>query len=754
MAIKTPTYQRGVGLKPTNNAQLQYNNAGAMAAANGAQAMNNMTKAFDSWAQVREKQIDEDITNAVVEAQTEYKKQIRDVLYNQDSGLMTRKGKYAQGINDEFTKYEEQIRKNVMKNLPRFAKAEQTFHNIANEYANSNMSSIIEYQVKQRDEYRKLTFNNGTEEIKKDMLYSDPESIQNGLLELDRLGRMYALNDYGEESYKAYIAGQKEEISTMFANQAYQAKDWDGLDSVLKEYGKSMDPNNLAKFQGILKDERKKDRIYTTAQEYIEKNRAKYTKADGSFDSEKAIADYKDLKRNETETVTIKGDRNVFKNMQSVIQSEMGKTYKLGGGGVGYDTTDCGKFVQDATSAAGINLGTRMADGQAHWAVQNNKFFTDQNNLQPGDLVFFKNTYGNFQETDDYNLAAQDGDNYAYKGITHVGIYTGNGKVVQAGSHGVAEVDMNAFKEIGGFAKLNDSSEQTITRPKKVDFEEEDAVIQRIKAFGAESRQNVAIKNSDEMDRVRNGLVELKGSPTSQFDLIDNSSLPLYTKEQLRTSLEESLKPKPRQQSEPGVKENLIQLSAKGELTVNDVHNVAQYLTTSDYMTFVTKAWDTEAKRGDKDSQRADNRWIARVKSESKNDAKKTSELVVQINDRLDSENLTGYERETRAYELFNEEQKNKGSVINYSYRNITERQSLYNAFDTNLVDKTFDGLEIELGRTPSSWEVNQLLSAVGKEMSNDPVYDHAINMILEDHIPVNWATLKLYYEKAYDDIN
>lgn len=754
MAIKTPTYQRGVGLKPTNNAQLQYNNAGAMAAANGAQAMNNMTKAFDSWAQVREKQIDEDITNAVVEAQTEYKKQIRDVLYNQDSGLMTRKGKYAQGINDEFTKYEEQIRKNVMKNLPRFAKAEQTFHNIANEYANSNMSSIIEYQGKQRDEYRKLTFNNSTEEIKKDMLYNNSESIQNGLLELDRLGRMYALNDYGEESYKAYIAGQKEEISTMFANQAYQAKDWDGLDSVLKEYGKSMDPNNLAKFQGILKDERKKDRIYTTAQEYIEKNRAKYTKADGSFDSEKAIADYKDLKRNETETVTIKGDRNVFKNMQSVIQSEMGKTYKLGGGGVGYDTTDCGKFVQDATSAAGINLGTRMADGQAHWAVQNNKFFTDQNNLQPGDLVFFKNTYGNFQETDDYNLAAQDGDNYAYKGITHVGIYTGNGKVVQAGSHGVAEVDMNAFKEIGGFAKLNDSSEQTITRPKKVDFEEEDAVIQRIKAFGAESRQNVAIKNSDEMDRVRNGLVELKGSPTSQFDLIDNSSLPLYTKEQLRTSLEESLKPKSRQQSEPGVKENLIQLSAKGELTVNDVHNVAQYLTTSDYMTFVTKAWDTEAKRGDKDSQRADNRWIARVKSESKNDAKKTSELVVQINDRLDSENLTGYERETRAYELFNEEQKNKGSVINYSYRNITERQSLYNAFDTNLVDKTFDGLEIELGRTPSSWEVNQLLSAVGKEMSNDPVYDHAINMILEDHIPVNWATLKLYYEKAYDDIN
>ena len=102
-----------------------------------------------------------------------------------------------------------------------------------------------------------------------------------------------------------------------------------------------------------------------------------------------------------------------------------GTQYSLGSDGS--DALDCGLFTKTAFADVGLSLNSRCADDQM-------KQFEDAGALiplsqaGPGDLVFFLRTY----ECD------------AYKGITHVGIYAGDNKMLHCGSSkGVVYEDLN-----------------------------------------------------------------------------------------------------------------------------------------------------------------------------------------------------------------------------------------------------------------------------------------------------------------------
>lgn len=77
--------------------------------------------------------------------------------------------------------------------------------------------------------------------------------------------------------------------------------------------------------------------------------------------------------------------------------------------------TDCSYLVQWCYKQVGIDL-PRTAAEQAQFCVQHN-LTVSKDNLEPGDLVFWS-----FEE------------NGRYMNITHVGIYAGNGKVIDASS--------------------------------------------------------------------------------------------------------------------------------------------------------------------------------------------------------------------------------------------------------------------------------------------------------------------------------
>jgi cell wall-associated NlpC family hydrolase len=98
-------------------------------------------------------------------------------------------------------------------------------------------------------------------------------------------------------------------------------------------------------------------------------------------------------------------------------RAQVGKAYEYGGAGP--DTFDCSGLTQYAYRAAGIEL-PHSSGGQSELGTP-----VDRANLMPGDLVFF------------------------YEPVRHVGIYVGDGQMVDAGTEetGVSQrsVDMEGY---------------------------------------------------------------------------------------------------------------------------------------------------------------------------------------------------------------------------------------------------------------------------------------------------------------------
>ncbi|WP_261306117.1 C40 family peptidase [Paenibacillus andongensis] len=97
---------------------------------------------------------------------------------------------------------------------------------------------------------------------------------------------------------------------------------------------------------------------------------------------------------------------------------QLGTPYVFGGN-TPYVAFDCSGFVQYAFNQNGFNL--------LHSSLLLSQLGTpvDKSNLRKGDLVFLQDTYTS--------------------GVSHVGIYIGNNKVLQAGTMGTREVKISTF---------------------------------------------------------------------------------------------------------------------------------------------------------------------------------------------------------------------------------------------------------------------------------------------------------------------
>lgn len=77
---------------------------------------------------------------------------------------------------------------------------------------------------------------------------------------------------------------------------------------------------------------------------------------------------------------------------------------------------DCSSLVYRCYQEYGITLGASTAAGEAKWLTDKKCYFTSSDKLQAGDLIFY----------------SSDNDNGRYRNISHVAIYIGNGKQVEA----------------------------------------------------------------------------------------------------------------------------------------------------------------------------------------------------------------------------------------------------------------------------------------------------------------------------------
>ncbi len=105
-----------------------------------------------------------------------------------------------------------------------------------------------------------------------------------------------------------------------------------------------------------------------------------------------------------------------------VAEQWLGVPYVLGG--CSRSGVDCSCLVQLVYRTLGVNLPRIAAD---QWrAVQH----IERDDLQPGDLVFFRDTY--------------------MPGLSHVGIYVGNGDMINAPTEGQPVSAMHAFSGYWG----------------------------------------------------------------------------------------------------------------------------------------------------------------------------------------------------------------------------------------------------------------------------------------------------------------
>lgn len=110
-------------------------------------------------------------------------------------------------------------------------------------------------------------------------------------------------------------------------------------------------------------------------------------------------------------------DRRVYENVVNLAQSLVETPYLFGGNTP--DGFDCSGFVQYVYSNAGLSVVRKSSEDY---------FMNDTtivNTPVAGDVIFFKNTYKS--------------------GISHMGIYIGNGEFIHAGSNGV-EVSKLSYK--------------------------------------------------------------------------------------------------------------------------------------------------------------------------------------------------------------------------------------------------------------------------------------------------------------------
>ncbi len=136
---------------------------------------------------------------------------------------------------------------------------------------------------------------------------------------------------------------------------------------------------------------------------------------DTSYDSGSSDTYYEDTY--EDTYVEPSYDYSTGSSIVDVAYSYLGVPYVWGG--TSPSGFDCSGFTQYVMRQCGYSI-YRTADVQ-----YNNGYYVSYDNLQPGDLVFFSNTYSEY-------------------GITHVGIYVGGGDFIHAANGGVKVTSLSS----------------------------------------------------------------------------------------------------------------------------------------------------------------------------------------------------------------------------------------------------------------------------------------------------------------------
>lgn len=374
-------------------------------------------------------QIYDQITSAdIMKANNEY----NDKMAKLQTKLLENKEENAR---DNLIKYEEGRKKiigEVFKNNSslRYGRAAQALQQTMDRDWIGQRTQMERYQLNEMEKYKDTQLNNQYLATLKDISvnYNDDAAIVGSLNRGKSMTeKRYA--GYGSEKIKQANDKWQAQVIGGAVTAAISADNYERAGELLQGYGYMMDPAQRMQADKLISAREKSNNELKTFGSIFQS----YGK-----DVEAGIRALKERY----------GTADIQKG-KSFLESQLGKNY---------GSNQCANFVKGYIRAAGGDeaITSSLADGTYRNAEEKGLTFSDRTQLRDGDIVYWRvdgSGYSTSNNPEDVNS-----DSKAYKGITHVGVYNAKtGKVIQSGSHGVSEMELDAkgynvvgFSHIGG----------------------------------------------------------------------------------------------------------------------------------------------------------------------------------------------------------------------------------------------------------------------------------------------------------------
>ena len=405
--------KEGVGAPAAQIARVQYSNPGAQALA---QAQGETGVVIAKGAMALKDQVEQ--TQALA-ANNMYNKLMSEGTFE----LMQKKEEGALTITEDYDKLQKKTMDAVFakyKGVLRYGAGARAFSEFTERDNVTRRTNVMRYQQEQLEVYKNTQYKNAVDVCLDNVLEygGNDAAIDMAFNRSDALieGRW---GGHGQEKVKEQQEVFRRQAVGQAMSLAMQTADFKRMDEICNKYGKYLEPNQRTAALGAVRKHAQQEMEFNEAQTAIKELGIEATR-----DQVKAW-----VQKN------AHGNTQNTDGMYAFFKENIGKPYQLGGPEDGSGGTwDCGSFTKACGKTYGLNLLSRCADDQYVQLKEEGRAFSDPSELRTGDLVFWTGTGG---EEGQY-------------GIAHVGIYNGKtGEVMQSGTNGVAEIDVNTYKVVG-----------------------------------------------------------------------------------------------------------------------------------------------------------------------------------------------------------------------------------------------------------------------------------------------------------------
>lgn len=380
----------------------------------------------------------------VMEANNEYNRLMSEGTME----LMQRKEQNALNITEDYDKLQRQVLGQVRQKYGSFigtGPGAEAFNNFTERDNITRREGMMKYQMGETEKYQETQYQNQLAscfQFAGNSGYTDA-GLSAGMNRAEPFIRSRYAN-YGEEEIQRQLRAVKAQMISEAVSVAINTGDYARMDSLCDKYGSAMNPKDRAALLTMIRKRSKKADDLSFNQKAIDALGFDFTR-------EQAIEYIRNNLPVSEETA--KTFHHKFYDMTK------GAPYLLGAAPGETDNSDrhydCGLWTQRCYASAGLTLESRCADEQYTQMKEEGRAFTDRSQLQDGDLVFWTHTGG------------EEGD----WGIAHVGIYDADtGKVMQSGSRGVGEIDLDTYDIVGfGHGPKSDTTVSELDAEEKAD---------------------------------------------------------------------------------------------------------------------------------------------------------------------------------------------------------------------------------------------------------------------------------------------